>query len=272
MNDEFGDRMKELESAEAGRRLMPLLPAIARLDGKCFSNFTRGLVRPFDALFSECMVRTTKHLVEETTACCGYTQSDEITLGWLSDSHKSQIWFDGKIQKMVSVLAAMASVRFNQLVSVLLPAKAGLSPVFDCRVWNVPNDVEGANCFLWREHDATKNSISSAAQCHYSHKELMNKNTKEMQELLFAKGVNWNDYPDWCKRGTYIQRRTVQRKFTVTELGQLPPLHEARKNPDLEVERTEYVELKMPKFGSVVNRADVIFRGAEPIVATENTT
>ena len=79
MRDAMGDRMKLYESAEAGRRLMPLLPAVARLDGKGFSGFTRGLARPFDVRLSNLMVETTTFLVEETNAVCGYTQSDGAT-------------------------------------------------------------------------------------------------------------------------------------------------------------------------------------------------
>jgi len=72
MNDDFGDRMKIYEMAEAGRRLMPLLPACARLDGKSFSNFTKDMKRPYDERLSRLMVDTTKHLVKETNACMGY--------------------------------------------------------------------------------------------------------------------------------------------------------------------------------------------------------
>lgn len=48
MNDALGDRMKLYEGAEAQRRLIPLLPAIIRLDGKGFHNWTRCLKRPYD--------------------------------------------------------------------------------------------------------------------------------------------------------------------------------------------------------------------------------
>ena len=44
--DEFGDRMKLYEQAEAGRTALPMLPVCIRLDGKTFSNFTRKLNRP----------------------------------------------------------------------------------------------------------------------------------------------------------------------------------------------------------------------------------
>lgn len=270
MSDEMGDRMKEYEMAEAGRKLIPLLPAIARLDGKCFSGFTRGLKRPFDERLSDLMIRTTKYLCEETNACCGYTQSDEITLAWYSTDCASQIWFDGRIQKMCSVLAAMASTWFNAQLTAAIPEKAGRLPVFDCRLWNVPNIEEGANCFLWREIDATKNSVSMAAREFYSDKELFGKGRSDQQEMLFAKGVNWNNYPAFFKRGSYIQRKKFCRPFTTDEIEKLPPLHNARKNPDLQIERTDFVVLDMPRFASVINRPRVIFFGDEPI-ATETT-
>jgi tRNA(His) 5'-end guanylyltransferase len=84
-NTGFGDRMKAYERQETSRRLLPLLPALVRIDGKNFSRFTTGLERPFDARLSDLMVATTKYLVEESNALCGYTQSDEISLLLLSD-------------------------------------------------------------------------------------------------------------------------------------------------------------------------------------------
>jgi tRNA(His) guanylyltransferase len=264
MPDALGDRMKVYESMEAGRRLMPLLPALARLDGKCFSGFTKGLARPFDLRLTELMIETTRHLVMETGANCGYTQSDEITLGWCSKDFTTQIYFDGRIQKMTSVLAARASVYFAGKLAEMIPEKADRPPVFDCRVWNVPNVVEGANAFLWREQDATKNSILMAAHSRFSDARMFRKNTGELQDMLHSVGINWNDYPATFKRGTYIQRRQSLRKFSAEELNVLPPNHEARANPDLMVERSDCVRLELPKLISIANRADVIFRGADP--------
>lgn len=263
--DAFGDRMKLYEMAEAGRKLMPLLPVMARIDGRGFSKFTKGLKRPFDERLSHLMIATTKWLVEETVACMGYTQSDEISLTWYADNMKSQVFFDGRIQKMTSQLAALATVRFKSLLPQYLPQEyADRLPTFDARVWNVPNIVEGSNTFLWREQDATKNSISMAARAYYSHKQIMNKNGTEMQEMLFQKGINWNDYPPFFKRGTFIQRRTVSRPFTVEEIEKLPPKHAAHTNPDLRIERSEVLPLEMPPFVRVTNRPEVIYLGEEP--------
>lgn len=273
MPDEFGDRMKLYEGVESERRLMPLIPAIARLDGKCFTKFTEGLQRPFDPRFSDLMVATMVFLVKKTNASCGYTQSDEITLGWYSWDYKSEFWFDGRIQKINSVLSAMTSVFFNRKLASFVPEKEeaitdGEGPVFDCRVWNVPTVEEGANAFLWREQDATKNSISMATRHYYSPKEMHLKSGAEMQEMLWKKGVNWNDYPASFKRGVYLQRKKIVSRFTEDEIEALPPQHNARTNPDLVVERTEYRRLDLPKMTTVVNRASVIFFGAEPEITT----
>lgn len=271
MKDALGDRMKIYEAAEAGRRLMPLLPVMARIDGRAFHSFTRGMDRPFDQRLSDAMVETTRQLVRETNACMGYTQSDEITLAWHADNHKSQIWFDGRVAKMTSQLAAHATLTFYRLMLETMPGFAHRLPTFDARVWQVPNRTEGANVFLWREWDATKNSVSMAAAAYYGHKELHGKNSADKHELLFQKGVNWNDYPAFFKRGTYVQRVTVCKPFSADELERLPPKHAARTNPAIVVERTEYRVLDIPPLGTVTNRDAVVFDGAEYATAQPRT-
>ena len=266
MNDTLGDRMKMYEGAEAGRRFMPLLPIIARIDGRSFHSVTKGCMRPYDPLLSMAMLNTTVALVKETNACMGYTQSDEITLAWYSKDVESQIYFDGRIAKMTSQLAAHATLAFYKEALANLPDIAKKNPTFDARVWQVPNVIEGANTFLWREWDATKNSISMAAAAFYSHKELHGKSGPQKQEMLFQKGINWNDYPTFFKRGSYIQRKIVKGPFTADDLEKLPEKHAARTNPNLLIDRSVFRRLEMPVLGSVVNREAVIFSGAEPVV------
>jgi tRNA(His) guanylyltransferase len=260
----FGDRMKAYERQETSRRLLPLLPVIVRIDGKNFSRFTEGLERPYDPRLSELMVATTRYLVTESNALCGYTQSDEISLLLYSDEIKSQIFFDGKIQKINSVLASMTAAYFNHHKALALPSKREELANFDSRVWSVPTRVEAANVFLWRERDATKNSISMAAREHYSHQELLGKSSNEIQEMLFQKGVNWNDYPAFFKRGSFVQRRQVLKAYDAEELATLPAKHEAHANPQLEIERSEIATIEMPPFDKVINRVEVLFEGQPP--------
>lgn len=268
MNDALGDRMKQYE-ASSEINLTPLLPTFARVDGRSFHTFTRGMSRPYDKPMALTMIETARFLAFETNACMTYTQSDEITLCWLSEDPKSQIWFGGRHTKMVSQIAALATISFYRQALIYLPDYIDRIPTFDSRVWQVPNKDEGANVFLWRELDATKNSISMAAQSVFSHNQLHKMTGKQKQAMLLEKGINWNDYPEFFKRGTFIQRRKVLRPFTTDEIETLPPKHEARKNLGLIVERSHWKTLEMPPFRKVKNRTDVVFLGAEPITESK---
>lgn len=264
MDDKLGDRMKQYERLADGR-LMPLLPTFARVDGRSFHSFTKGMERPYDLKMSTAMIQTAMNLAKETNACLTYTQSDEITLVWLSTDPKSQIWFDGKHSKMVSQIAALATLYFYRICEISMPEYANRLPSFDARVWQVPNMIEAANVFLWREIDAVKNSISMAARAFYSDKELHGKNSSDKKKMLQTAGKDWNLYPAFFKRGSYIQRRTVVRPFTAEEISVLPEKHEARTNPRLTVERTEFsIQEHLPPFDQIGNRIGFIFKGEEP--------
>jgi hypothetical protein len=170
MSDVLGDRMKLYELAEAGRRFMPLLPILARIDGRCFSAFTRGMERPYDQMMTRLMVATTRHLVEETNASMGYTQSDEITLAWHQTDMKSQVWFDGRISKMTSQLGAQATLFFYRNCCEHMPAFASRHPTFDARVWQVPRRTapRSTRCCSPRASTGTTTRPSSNAEHTFS--------------------------------------------------------------------------------------------------------
>ena len=258
--DVLGDRCKSFESRYE-QTAMPGLPLLARLDGRAFHTFTRGLKRPYDAGMSCSMIETTRFLVDKLHARVGYTQSDEITLAWSSSAIPSPYPFNGRLQKLSSVLAGMASARFCQLVVEHLPSKARETPHFDCRVWQVPSLQDAADVFVWREDDATKNSITMAASAHYSHAELHGKHSGDKHELLHAKGVNWNDYPAFFKRGSYLQRRTYELELTEDERQRIP--HPHRPPADARFTRHKIVELNLPPARQVQNLIEVLFDHAE---------
>lgn len=263
MSDELGDRCKQYESVEADRRAMRGLPLLARLDGRAFHTFTRGLAKPYDPGMSKAMIETARYLVEKTVALVGYTQSDEITLAWYEPSDSAaQYAFDGRFQKLTSVLAGMASAKFAQLVPEHLPSKVGRTPHFDCRVWQVLTLADAADVFIWREDDATKNSITMAASAYYSHRQLHEKNSSDKHEMLHQKGVNWNDYPAFFKRGTYLQRRNYERAMNEEERAKIPEKH--RPPPDMLVTRSHVVELELPPVRRIANLEAVLFDSAEP--------
>jgi len=266
-SDDFGQRMKEYEFIETQRKFMPLLPVYCRIDGRGFSKFTKGLNRPFDERFTNAMIEVTKHLVKETHAKIGYCQSDEISLFWHSDNYDGEIFFDGKIHKLTSVLASMATTKlmhylFNHPDKDFSKYSERM-PHFDARVFQLPNKIELSNVFLWRVQDCYKNSISMAASHYYSHKELDGKNNSEKQEMLFQKGINYNDYPSFFKQGSFIKRRNVERMLTEEELLKIPVKHQ----PTGLVVRSEIIVMDMPIFSKVINKVDVLFDDAEVEIA-----
>lgn len=204
----LGDRMKMYEKMEAGRMFMPLVPVLARIDGRSFSKFTKGMNRPYDTNFNIAMDRVTQYLVEQTNPVMAYVQSDEINLLFYSEDVKSQIFFNGKIHKMTSQLAALATAKMVEAQQKLWPNKP--LPTFDARVWTVPNKMEAMNNFLWRQRDAIKNSVSMLASEHFSPKELHGKSHNERLDMLCRIGVLWQNEPARFKSGVYIRKEPYE--------------------------------------------------------------
>ena len=258
----LGDRMKSYEFPSTTRKAFKGQPLVVRLDGKSFHTFTKGLKRPYDERLSRLMVETTKALVDRFQAKVGYTQSDEITLVWnIECDGSAEFPFDGRFQKMESLLAAYATAVFNKKLAEYLPEKAEQLPIFDARAFVVPNLMEAYHAILWRQQDATKNAISMAAQSMFSHKSLQKKNSSEMQEMMWSQhGVNFNDYPAFFKRGTFVRRVKRERILTDAEMANIPAAH----RPTGPVVRSG-IEATDIWLSRQVKPLDVLFFDAEPV-------
>lgn len=220
MSDALGDRMKQYE--DAYRIYLPRrMPVIIRVDGRAFHTLTRGFQKPFDTFFHSIMLLTTKELCEAVEGVkMAYTQSDEISLLLTNDDDiNTEPWFGNNLQKLVSLSASIATLAFNKYYSEELyhdfedniePYVDGIFKAqFDARAFVLPKE-EVVNYFIWRQQDAVRNSIQMVAQSMYSHKELLNKNCNQLQEMIFQKGVNWNDYETRYKRGLCYVKKPVQ--------------------------------------------------------------
>lgn len=236
-NLKLGDRMKEFYENVPKTSLTRRTPVIVRIDGKAFHTFTRGFAKPFDKCLMESMQETTLDLCNSVQGCVfGYTQSDEISLV-LVDYFKfdTEAFFGYEVQKICSICASMATLYFNrhfsdhvakflevnyekvgkkeiygdesERVEKLVKAyeKAmKIGGMFDARCFNLPKE-EVANYILWRQQDATRNSIFGLGQAFFSPKKLHGKNTNEIQDMLITTyNINWNNYPTPCKRGTSV--------------------------------------------------------------------
>jgi tRNA(His) guanylyltransferase len=223
--DSLGDRMKRYESVTQSD-LMKRTPVIVRIDGKAFHTWTKCLSKydvsldktPFSVIMNEVMTFTTQHLVDTMQGCVlGYTQSDEISLllrDW--DTFETEAWFDNNLQKIVSVSAAEATAAFNfKFGEVRTPMSMKDMAKFDSRAYNLPKE-EVANYFLWRQNDASRNSVQMYGRHFFSSKQMHGKSNSEVQDMLMAEhSANWNDLPTWMRRGTCVTRDGVDKNIPI---------------------------------------------------------
>lgn len=196
-------RMRVYETAH-DHCVLPGLHMVARIDGRSFSQLTRGGAQPFDApydtRFRDCMVATLEHLV---TSCgfsvlFGYTQSDEMSLLF----RKDEALFGRKLRKFLSVLAGEASAKFSLALGTL--------GAFDARISQLPDTETVVDYFRWRNEDAHRNALNGHSYWllrrqglddDTATKQLKGVSVADRNELLFRAGINFNDIPAWQKRG-----------------------------------------------------------------------
>lgn len=236
LRDDIGVRMKDFYEQIPKTKLMRRCPVAIRIDGKAFHTYTRNFKRPFDSVLMRAMQETMKYLCENIQGCVlGYTQSDEITL-ILVDYEKinSSAWFDYEVQKLCSVSASMATMRFNQVFARLvqevkeegtedskyikvLDKACETGAMFDSRCFNIPKE-EVTNLIYWRQLDASRNSVQMVGHANFSQKQMHGKSTSDIQDMLMLeKNINWNDLPVACKRGSCCIRGQADENTSCTE-------------------------------------------------------
>lgn len=240
--EELAKRMKVWEEAETSRTFHTDFPLYARLDGRAFHAFTRGMERPFDVRFHNAMTETTRSLMKEFHANIGYHQSDEISLAWTAKPEGDLI-FGGRIFKIITALAAHASVVFNHYVAEYWPEKVSKVPTFDCRACQMPEWGNVLEMFEWRVMDARRNSKSMLAQSIFSHKELQKKGSAKMLDMLRAAGRPWEDESEDFRFGTYYERERATIVLSDEELASIP---EMNRPPGGEVVRSVIVKKRVP--------------------------
>ena len=198
---DLDNKMRVFETA-ADFCVLPQMLMVARLDGRSFTRLTKEVCQfktPFDVRFRDLMVATAQALMT-----CGfrilyaYTQSDEISL--LFDPHEES--FGRKLRKYNSTLAGQASAQFS--------LRLGKVATFDCRIAQLPTMDLVVDYFRWRNEDAARNALSS--WCYWTLRaqglneqqatnRLLGLSASQKNELLFQYGINFNDLPNWQKRG-----------------------------------------------------------------------
>lgn len=216
-NNEFtlGDRMKRAEKVSK-RYLSIRTPVIIRIDGKAFHTYCRSFDKPFSDVLHSIFCKAVMSVMRDcgvSGAKLAYFQSDEISI-LLTDwsNYETQPFFDYNVSKLESVIASMVTAHFNfevaqywQNVCCSNLTFGGKLAYFDARAFNLSKE-EVVNYFIWRQQDASRNSVQMLGSNYFSVSELHCKNNKQVQEmLLLQKNINWNDLPTWQKRGTCIK-------------------------------------------------------------------
>lgn len=210
-------------------KILPNSNIIVMVDGKNFSELIKNkFKKPFDDDFINMMNATAKFLCENIQGCkIAYAQSDEISLLITDyDTEKTDLFFSGRLCKLQSIIASLATSEFNKWFTIYnlnkcydnvnvgeFISKMKMAQ-FDCKAWVVPNENDAYAWFLYRQIDCVRNSKQQAAQTWCSHKELMNLNTDKQIEYLKEKhNIDWNDFSDDKKYGRFIAKKeSIQKK------------------------------------------------------------
>lgn len=228
MKDTLGDRIKS-QYEDRTRFFLPRRTyTVIRVDGKAFHTLTKGCQKPFDQFLMGAMDKTAQKMCKEIQgAVLAYVQSDEISI-LVTDFDKitTNAWFDGNIQKMCSIAASTATLAFNQAIASNGPLASKVA-MFDARVFTIPDRTEVENYFIWRQQDATRNSLQMVARSLYSHKELDNKNQADLHNMLHAKGINWNNHTSGEKRGRCIIKKAMEVADKSPVIGDKAPSPES---------------------------------------------
>lgn len=226
--DKLGERMKTYENVPKNYLTLGI-PKVIRVDMRAGHTFCRRFERPFDDVFSNAMTGTAIELCKQIPkAVLAYKQSDEISIA-INDENKDgtfNCFFDGNVEKITSVSASIATLEFNKAFANEVESLIALSEqkpylgnlwkaLFDSRVFCLPNTTELHNYFLWREFDAIRNSVQMVGHANFTQKELQNKNTDEILNMLADKNINWNALPTKYRRGVLIVKKTVPKEVTL---------------------------------------------------------
>jgi tRNA(His) guanylyltransferase len=197
-SDAFEARMRALEYFH-NLRMLPGTWPVLRVDGKGFAKLTEArFAKPFDLRFSECMVAAAEALLTRLGGLYAYTESDEISVLLPRD------WdlYDREVEKAVSIAAGLASAQFT--------LASGVAAAFDARVWLGATHELVVDYFRWRQADAARCALNGWAywtlrQAGHGVREatagLLGKSVGEKNEMLFQRGVNFNEVPAWQRRG-----------------------------------------------------------------------
>jgi tRNA(His) 5'-end guanylyltransferase len=190
---------------------------IIRADGRNFSGLSNilELERPYDELFANLMIDVCSDFFVEFSPKLIFTFSDEINV------LLSEIPFNGRLEKLDSVFASFISGSFTKNIIKYLNYfnidPSNLKPIsFDSRV--IPLSDHGViEYFKNRQNEAWRNCLNGYSywklRGEYGKSravEILNKKkSSELHEILFERGLNMSEVPQWQRRGIGLYKKEI---------------------------------------------------------------
>lgn len=233
------ERMKSLQ-ATRDYRLDKDSYILCHIDGRAFSKMIKKRFRlPFDDEFMRMMDDTAAYVCENVQgAKLAYAQSDEISIVITNFKYEvgellqGSSFFDYRLCKLQSIIASLATAKFNQLYTLRMLSMDSDKGVnqqinempliqFDCKCWDVKTYEDMFAWFKFRQNDCIRNSKQQFAQAYCSHKDLLNKNSDE--QILYCKlktGNDWNTLNGQYKYGRLVYRTTYPMQTINPKTGE----------------------------------------------------
>jgi len=192
------------------------MPFFVRLDGRRFQAVSEAIraQKPFDERFAQCLTASGKSLYKDDfNPTLVYVASDELNTLFFPKAP-----FDGRIEKINSVLASLVSSTFS--LALAQTFKKALPTAFDSRVC-ICSQEKIIDYLSWRQLNLWRNHNNAYAYWLYrknGHKPseaakiLKGLKTKELHEKLFQHGINLAETPCWQRRGILIYKEPYQKK------------------------------------------------------------
>jgi len=196
-------------------KIPPKMPFFVRVDGRDFHAVAETLKveRPYDRKFARCFVKVAKAVFQEGfDPVLAYTFSDEVNILFIKEAP-----FGGRIEKINSVLAGVASSSFTLAIAAIY--KRNLVMAFDSRVILAPEKLI-ISYLNWRQKMTWRNHLNASAywlmkKLGYKSREAQERlgglKAEEIQGLLFTHGINLNETPLWQGRGILIYKKPYEK-------------------------------------------------------------
>lgn len=213
---------------------------LCHIDGRAFSKMIKKRFKlPFDDDFMQMMDETAAYVCSNVQgAKLAYVQSDEISIVITSFKYdidelfNSSPFFDYRLCKLQSIIASLATAKFNQLYTLRTINEDSNKSIrqqineipliqFDCKCWDVNTYEDMFAWFKFRQNDCIRNSKNQFAQAYCSHKDLLNKNSDE--QIAYCKlttGNDWNSLNGKYKYGRLVYRTTYPTQSINPKTGE----------------------------------------------------